>query len=90
MKFPNLKLYERKNNGEYNFCINILLLNDDLAKKKDDIVKFLIKKKIFVRSSWELIHSVRYFNKCPKMDLSNSKKLYNKIINLPSSPKYAL
>ena len=59
-------------------------------KDRVEIKLFLIRKKINVRSSWELLHKVNYFKDNPKMDLKSSEILYEKIINLPSSPKYAI
>ena len=36
------------------------------------------------------MHSIVYFKNSPKMDLKVSKKVFNEILNLPSSPKYGL
>ena len=40
-----------------------------------------------VRPVWNLINEIKFYRKFPKMDLSQSKKLRNSIINLPSSPE---
>ena len=83
-------LFQRKNKIGYNFWLNVLLLNTNLTPNKNKIVELLITKKINVRSSWELLHKVNFFKDNPKMDLKSSEILYEKIINLPSSPKYAI
>ncbi len=90
LKYNNVKLFDNISQKSYNNWINILFLKNIKKIEKIKLIKYLYKRKIKVRSAWDLMHSIRYFKNSPKMDLKVSKKVFNEILNLPSSPKYGL
>jgi len=45
---------------------------------------------IQTRPAWILIHKIKHFKKCPKDNLDVSKKYFDKIISIPSSPGLAI
>lgn len=69
----------------YNNWFQILMLNDSYKKEKNNIIKFLISKKIYTRPLWKSMIHAKHLNKYQYMDLNNTNDLYNKIICLPSS-----
>ena len=86
--FSEFRLFENNFSKSYNYWINLIIFNDISKDKKNKIIKYLSNNNIETRPSWDLINSIEYFKNCPKMKLTISEKLYQKIINLPSSPKY--
>ena len=72
-----------KKSEKSNNWLNILVLKNNL-NKRDKIIKYLISKNITVRPAWELMDTIPFLKKIPKMNLNISKKIYKKIICLPS------
>ena len=68
-----------------NFWLQTILIDKRYLHLTQKIIKDLNKKKIYARPSWELMTNLCYFKDCPKMDISTSKKVYKRIINIPSS-----
>ena len=53
---------------------------------RDKYLNDLHNEGIFVRPIWDLMSSLKFLKKYPKMDLTNSRSIQKRIINLPSSP----
>lgn len=68
-----------------NHWLNLLVLEKSYEKKLKIIIEFLLKKKIKSKPAWRLMSSLKHFRKYPKMNLDGSKKIYKKILLLPSS-----
>ena len=69
-----------------NYWLNVLLLDDDIAGLRDDILKVTNDNGFMTRPAWTPLHQLPMFEDCPKMDLSVAEDLYRQIINIPSSP----
>lgn len=69
-----------------NFWLNAILLDNSIKAYKNDILAYLNNHKIFCRGVWVPMHKLPAFQNCPRMDLSITENLYDRIINLPSSP----
>lgn len=83
-----IKIYLDRKNSNSNNWLNIGILNHKYSKFRNTIISSCIKNKIFVRPGWNLMSEIIYLKKCPKMNLSNSKSLFNRLICFPSSPYY--
>ncbi len=68
-----------------NFWLHTLIIKNSSKIKRDKLLNKLHKNKILARPVWKPLHKLSYFRKYPKMNLSNSKKIENSIINVPSS-----
>lgn len=68
-----------------NFWLQTMILSKETKKFKNKIIKECHDANIKVRPLWELISSLNMYKNCPKMNLENSFKAYESIINLPSS-----
>lgn len=79
-------LYKRDNTYTNNWLIT-LLLKKDISNLKTKLILDFIKNKILVRPAWELLSDIKHLKNFPKMNLYNSKELFNRIINLPSGVK---
>ena len=72
-------------NCKSNFWLQTLVINRPSKVKRDKLLMKFHKNKILARPVWKPLHKLKYFKKYPKMDLTNSKKIENSIINIPSS-----
>ena len=68
-----------------NYWLVLFILEKKYEKKLDKVIKFLIKKKIYVKQVWKLMSSLKHFKKYPKMNLDGSREIYKKFLLLPSS-----
>ena len=69
-----------------NYWLNCIILKTKDKNLKDYIIYESNKKGIMTRPAWSLLHKVKHLKKYPRDNLSNSEKIYNKIISIPSSP----
>ena len=68
-----------------NYWLNVLILDDNLAYQRDELLEMSNNLGITTRPVWTLMHRLPMFQECPRMDLSISENLEKRIINLPSS-----
>jgi len=68
-----------------NYWLNAIILKENNKTLRDEILKETNESGIMTRPVWKLMHHLEMFKNCPKMDLSVSESLENRIINIPSS-----
>ncbi len=85
-----ISLYKETDNSKSNYWLQTLILNNDNIKLKNKILKKTHEKSIYTRPVWKLISELKPYKKKQKMNLSGSKSIYRKIINLPSSQSLIL
>lgn len=68
-----------------NYWLNALLLDEQHAGKRDDLIRTTNSSGIQTRPAWTLMHLLPMFSSCPRMDLSNAESIAARLINLPSS-----
>ncbi len=78
-----IKFVTESKTARSNYWLNTILCKDKL--ERDDFLKYTNDNGVMTRPSWELMHRLKMFNKCFKIDLSNSEFLSDRIVNLPSS-----
>ena len=71
-------------------CKSNYWLQTFILKKSDKLLKDKILNKtnligVPTRTAWKLLDEINFLKQYPKMNLSSSKNIFNKIINLPSS-----
>jgi aminotransferase in exopolysaccharide biosynthesis len=69
-----------------NYWLQTLLLDDDHAHKRDQVLLSTNAAGYMTRPAWTLLHELIPFINCPRMDLAMAKSLSQRIINIPSSP----
>tara|TARA_Y100000590_G_scaffold163199_1_gene187088 strand:+ start:25241 stop:26407 length:1167 start_codon:yes stop_codon:yes gene_type:complete len=79
------KLVEEPKNCNSNYWLQTILIKEKYSKSVNILIKKLNEKKINVRPGWKLLPELNHLKKCPSMDLSISKKVTKRIINIPSS-----
>ncbi len=84
-----VKLLKEPLKSKSNYWLHTIVLDKNKMKKKNKILKLLHKNKIFCRPVWKLISDLKPYKNCPKMNLSGSKEIYKRSINMPSSSHLA-
>ena len=75
-----------KNSKSNNWLISIKL-KKEFIKKKNNILNFLWKNKIYARPLWIPLHKLKHLRKFPRSRLKNTNDLYDRVISLPSGSK---
>ena len=70
-------------NSISNFWLNAILFAS--SQERDDFLKFSNEKGVMTRPIWKLINKMEMFKDCQCGDLSNSKYLEDRVVNIPSS-----
>ncbi|MAT85533.1 MAG: aminotransferase [Euryarchaeota archaeon] len=86
--FKNIKeisIFKEPPNSKSNYWLQTIILTPKFKKNKDLLIKRLHGKKIFSRPVWKLLSELKPYKKCSRMNLSGSKEIYERSINIPSS-----
>ena len=70
-----------------NYWLQTLIIDNDQLDQRESILQDTNKGGVATRPVWRLMHNLLPFSECPRMDLSCSEKLSQKLINIPSSPQ---
>jgi perosamine synthetase len=70
-----------------NYWLNVLLLDEATASKRDDILELTNSRDIHTRPVWTLMHRLPMFAACPRMDLDTAEGLERRLVCLPSGPR---
>ena len=81
----DIKIMPSPKHCKSNFWLQTMILSGKTKKFKNKIINECHLSGIKVRPLWDLISTLKMYKNCPKMNLDNSKKAYESIINLPSS-----
>jgi aminotransferase in exopolysaccharide biosynthesis len=73
-----------------NYWLQTLLLEDEFVPERDNILKKLNSIGIMVRPAWNLLNELDPFVEFPHMELTKTRSIQSRIINLPSSPSLEL
>ena len=68
-----------------NNWLQAIILNKNYTHLRGKIMKRAHLKKIEVRPVWKLLHRMRIYKDCQKMNLDNALSFEKRIINIPSS-----
>ena len=69
-----------------NHWLNTLLLDEDRAEMRDEVLRALNAVGIAARPAWTPMHRLPMYSDCPRMPVPVAERLARCIINLPSSP----
>jgi perosamine synthetase len=81
-----VKIFKEPNNSKSNFWLNTIILKKEKKKLRNRILKLGKKYSLGLRPVWKPLPELKFLKNYPKMNVSQSKKIFNKLINLPSSP----
>jgi perosamine synthetase len=71
--------------AQSNYWLNVLLLNSNVADRRDAVLDLMNDDGIMARPAWTLMHRLPMYQDCSRMNLDVAEKLERQIINLPSS-----
>jgi len=72
-------------NANSNYWLNAILLKNELASKRDELLQLLHEEGILARPVWTLMHKLSMYQDCPRMNLATAENIEARLINLPSS-----
>ena len=82
---PQVNLVSERSGCRSNYWLQTLLLNKSAANQKESILAATNDVNFMTRPAWMLLHRIKPYASCPKMDLSVAESLQSRLINLPSS-----
>ena len=68
-----------------NYWLNAILLSEDLAHTRNEVLECLNDAGITARPCWNLMHRVPMYQNCPRAPLPVAEDIERRLINLPSS-----
>lgn len=71
--------------AQSNYWLNVLLLDEEYADQRDELIAATNHVGIVTRPAWTLMNKLPMFQKCPKMNLKTVESLESRVINIPSS-----
>jgi perosamine synthetase len=87
-KVNDVKLIKNPEFSKSNNWLNTIFIKNSTVKKRNKVLSLAQKNRIFLRPVWKPLHTLKHFNKMPKMNLDTAIKIYESCINLPSSASY--
>ena len=84
--FKSIKLFKENDNSRSNYWLQTLILQKENLSLRDKILDNNHRNKIKTRPAWKPLHTLKPFKNFPRSPMKNTISLYNRIINLPSSP----
>jgi perosamine synthetase len=89
-KIKGVSLMKEPKESKSNYWLQTIILDKSEASLKNKLLSNLHKEKIFSRPVWKLISELKPYKNCQKMNLSGSKEIYKRAINIPSSSDLVL
>ena len=84
-KNKDVQIIQEPNYSKTNYWLITLIIKKN-KKLKNQVLKELNQSGFQGRSIWKPLHTLKIFEKCPRGKLKNTMDIYNRTINLPSSP----
>jgi perosamine synthetase len=82
-----IRIFGEPSFAKSNYWLNVLLLDEAVAAKRDEILELSNASGIHTRPVWTLMHRLAMFSSCPRMDLAGAESLERRIVCLPSGPR---
>jgi len=84
---PCVRFFRETAFGRGNYWLNAILLDPDVAHRRDELLQALNDGGIMARPVWTLMHELAIYRDCPRMDsLATAEDIERRLVNLPSSP----
>ena len=84
-KNKDVQIIQEPNYSKTNYWLITLIIKKN-KKLKNQVLKELNQSGFQGRSIWKPLHTLKIFENCPRGKLKNTMDIYNRAINLPSSP----
>jgi aminotransferase in exopolysaccharide biosynthesis len=87
-KVNDVKLINNPKFSKSNNWLNTIFIKNCSIKKRNRLLSLAQKNHIFLRPVWKPLHTLKHFNKMPRMNLDQAMKIYSSCISLPSGASY--
>jgi perosamine synthetase len=87
-KIEYVSLIKNPKFSKSNNWLNTIFIKNYSIKKRNKLLSLAQKKHIFLRPVWKPLHTLKHFNKMPRMNLDQAMKIYSSCISLPSGASY--
>lgn len=84
LNVKGVRLFKEPTNCNSNYWLQTIIL--DKEYDRDEILAFMNDNGIMSRPIWQPMHFLQMFEKCPRMDLSQTEKCNSRVVNIPSTP----
>lgn len=80
-----VKIFLEPEFAKSNYWLNVLLLDEEFAEQRDELLELTNAQGIMTRPAWTLMHQLPMYQDCPRMNLDCAESLARRLLNLPSS-----
>lgn len=77
--------FEEPTHCQSNYWLNVLLLDAPNVHLRNEVIETLNKNGMMSRPIWKPLNELTMYQSCPSMDLTITRELAGRIINIPSS-----
>lgn len=81
----NVKLQSEPTGCKSNYWLQTLILDSNSMNERNSILTDTNSSGLMTRPAWTLLHKLKPYQDCSRMDLSTAELLEKKLINIPSS-----
>jgi dTDP-4-amino-4,6-dideoxygalactose transaminase len=82
-----IRVFEEPRGCISNYWLQTLLLDNELSELRDLVLQTTNEIGISTRPAWKIVKELIPYRGYPSMELTSTKNLSTRIVNLPSSPK---
>lgn len=80
-----IKFLEEPMFAKSNYWLNAVMLERNFAQYRNDVLEITNTNGIMTRPAWNLLHTLPMFRNSPRMEITESQNIADRLINLPSS-----
>lgn len=88
-KLDGVILFSEPVKSASNYWLQTIILSEENSNLRDDILQVTNYSGYGTRPAWKLISDLKPFSTSPRMSLDSTRALANRLINIPSNPKFA-
>jgi len=81
----DVRLMEELSGCESNYWLQTLILSENAAVQRDEVLQAANDAGLMTRPAWRLMHQLAPYQECPRAPLPVAESLAKRLINLPSS-----
>jgi len=81
-----VRFFREPDFGVSNYWLNTIILDEEAEEYRETLLQMLNDGGLMARPVWTPLHRLPMYDMCPQMDLSVTRKLERRLVNIPSSP----
>lgn len=85
---PGIRIFVEPAGARSNYWLNSLILDEDQAERRDELLDALNTAGVMSRPAWTLLHRLPMYRECPRGPLRVAEDLGRRIVNIPSSARF--